>query len=40
MNFEPGTFCFGMTVSPDGRWMLYSRAEPKNTDIMLIDNFR
>jgi Tol biopolymer transport system component len=40
MSFEHGAFCFGMTVSPDGQWMLYSRGEPRNTDIMLIENFR
>ena len=28
-----------LSVSPDGRWILYSRAE-ENSDIMLVDHFR
>ncbi len=28
------------TVSPDGSWLLYSRREPAEQDLMLVDNFR
>ena len=28
----------GLSVSPDGRWILYTRAE-ENSDIMLVDHF-
>ncbi len=30
----------GMTVSPDGRWVLVSKAEPAASDIMLVEGFR
>jgi len=30
----------GMSVSPDGRWILYSEVDEENRDIMLIDPFR
>jgi len=30
----------GMSVSPDGRWILYSEVDEENRDIMLIDHFR
>lgn len=29
----------GLSVSPDGRWILYTRAE-ENSDIMLVEHFR
>jgi len=30
----------GMSVSPDGRYMLYSQIDESNADIMLVNNFR
>ena len=30
---------FGIDVSPDGRWLVYSRADSIQSDIMLIENF-
>jgi Tol biopolymer transport system component len=30
----------GFTISPDGRWLLYSSLESTDADLMLVDNFR
>jgi hypothetical protein len=29
-----------LSVSPDGRWLLYSQVDQSGSDIMLIENFR
>jgi len=31
---------YGMDVSPGGRWIIYSRADSIESDIMLVENFR
>ena len=35
-----GETSFGLTASADGRVILYSRVEPGNEDIMLVENFQ
>ena len=31
---------YGLTVSPDGRWLLYSQVDQATCDLMLVENFR
>jgi hypothetical protein len=33
-------FRTGLSVSPDGRWILYSLRGDENGDIMIVDHFR
>ena len=30
----------GLSISPDGRWILCALVEQDNSDIMLVENFR
>ena len=30
----------GLTVSPDRRWILYTRTDQQGSDLMLVENFR
>ena len=36
----PKDFNDALSVSPDGRWLLYAQQDEENTDIMLVENFR
>jgi len=29
----------GLTISPDGHWILYTRIDQSGSDIMLLENF-
>lgn len=31
---------FGLAVSPDGQWIIYSQIDHRTSDIMLVENFR
>ncbi len=35
-----GLYSLGLTISPDRRWILYTKVEKPQTDIMLVENFR
>jgi len=35
----PKNFGNALSVSPDGRWLLYAQQDQENTDIMLVENF-
>jgi hypothetical protein len=30
----------GMSVSPDGRWLLYSQIDDYSSDLVVVENFR
>ena len=30
----------GLSVSPDGRYLLYAQVDRQNADIMIVENFR
>jgi hypothetical protein len=36
----PGQISSGSAVSPDRRWLLYSRDDGSGSDLMLVENFR
>jgi Tol biopolymer transport system component/DNA-binding winged helix-turn-helix (wHTH) protein len=36
----PAGWLGGLSVSPDGKWLLYSRTDEAASDLMLVENFR
>jgi dipeptidyl aminopeptidase/acylaminoacyl peptidase len=44
MTLDPGPLAgdgaYGIDVSPDGKWLLYTRADSIESDVMIIENFR
>jgi Tol biopolymer transport system component len=38
--FRPWTNPEGLSVSPDGRWIVFTQEDRADTDIMLVENFR
>jgi hypothetical protein len=38
--FDVGKYFRDPSVSPDGRWVLYTQLDEDNADIMLVDDFR
>jgi Tol biopolymer transport system component len=38
--FRPWTNPEGLSISPDGRWILYTQEDRTDLDIMLVENFR
>jgi Tol biopolymer transport system component len=38
--FRPWTNPEGLSVSPDGRWILYTQEDRADMDLMLVENFR
>jgi hypothetical protein len=36
----PGPFISGLAISPDERWLLYTKSESAGSQLMLVENFR
>ncbi len=36
----PKSVALGLSLSPDGRYLLYSPIDPQGSDLMLIDHFQ
>lgn len=36
----PRSPAYGLSISPDGRWLLYSQGDDPGSDLMLVENFR
>ncbi len=40
LDKPPAPWLGGLSVSPDGKWLLYSRIDETASDLMLVENFR
>ncbi len=40
LALDPKKYPQGISVSPDGRWVLYTQFDRRQSDILLIENFR
>ena len=40
LDKPPAPWMGGLSVSPDGKWFLYSRVDEMASDLMLVDNFQ
>ena len=36
----PAAWAGGLSVSPDGKWLVYSRIDENTSDLMLVENFQ
>jgi hypothetical protein len=39
LDLDPGIWCVGLDISPDGRWILFSRGPTASSDLFLVENW-
>jgi hypothetical protein len=40
LPFQPARIAVGWAVSPDGRWLLTNEVDRRESDLMVVNNFR